>query len=61
MSEIMMEDPAISDDPCLEGIHHFEQSIQNRKMKCLDMLMVVIPGTDESLGKNTDNRVYHEK
>lgn len=61
MSQVMVEDPTISDNTRLKSTDHLEESIQKRIFKRLDMLVVVIPGTDKSLEGNTQEGVEYEE
>ncbi len=61
MTEIVVEYPTVSDDPCLESIDHFKDPIQERNLKRLDMLVMMVPCTDKSFYRNTDNCINHEE
>ena len=61
MSENVMQHPAVGDNPSLKPVDDLQQSVANGEVQGLDMLMVMVPGADESLRQNAQKHPENNK
>ena len=61
MSQNVMQYPAIGNDSRLKAVNQLQQAVQHRGSKHRHVLMVVVLGGDESLGKDAQEELENNE